>query len=131
MQEYLKAAAVVLVTVVLGMTLSKHNKDMTFVLSMCVCCMVLGLAMVYIQPILDFIAGLQELGQLDSATAKIMLKAVGIGLVAEIAALICADAGNAALGKALQILASVMVLWMAIPLMQALLDLVQTILGEI
>ena len=131
MEEYLKAVACVLVALVLGITLSKQNKDMTLVLTMTVCCMVLGLVMVYLQPILDLIAGMQQLGQLDEGTVRILLKACGIGLVSQIAALICNDAGNAALGKVLQMLASVLVLWLSLPLFEGLLDLLQKIVGEL
>ena len=59
-----------------------------------------------------------------------MLKAVGIGVISEIAVLICQDSGNAALGKGLQLLATIVVLWLALPLMQGLLELVQKILGD-
>jgi hypothetical protein len=48
--------------------------------------------------------------------------------VAEIAGLICTDAGNAALAKTIQILATAVILWLTLPLMQALLDLVRKIM---
>ena len=131
MEEYLKAVACVLIALVLGITLSKQNKDMTLVLSMTVCCMVMGLVMMYLQPVLDLITGMQQLGQLDESMVRILLKACGIGLIGQIATLICNDAGNAALGKALQVLASVLVLWLSVPLFEGLLDLLQKIVGEL
>jgi stage III sporulation protein AD len=61
----------------------------------------------------------------------VILKTVGIGMVGELAGLVCSDAGNAALAKTIQILTTAMILWLSIPLFESLLDLVQTILGEL
>ena len=131
MERYFQVVAAVLITVVLGIALSKHSKDMTLVLSILVCCMVLSVTVVYMEPILDLLQELKTLGRLDPEMMEILMKAVGIGLVAEIAGLICADAGNAALGKALQLLAAIVVLWLSIPLMRALLELVEKIMEEV
>ncbi len=131
MDRFYQVTAGVLLAVVLGMTLSKSSKDMALVLTMAVCCMVLAAAVVYLEPVLDFVRELQALGQLDSTMSGVLLKAVGIGLVAEIAVLICNDSGNGALGKALQILATVVILGLSLPLMKTLLELIQRIMGEL
>lgn len=131
MDIFLKAAAVSLITVILGLVLVKQGKDFSMLLTLLACCMIAAAAVQYLEPVVDFFHELGELGNLDSDLLRIILKAVGIGLIGEIAGLVCSDAGNAALGKTLQMLASAVVLWMAIPLFQSLLDLVKTILGEI
>lgn len=121
----------ILLTVILGVVLSKQNKDLSTLLTLAACCMVLYVAVSYLQPVLDFAETLRELGQLDAGILRILWKAVGITLIAEIATLVCQDAGNGALGKAVQILAAAAVLWLSLPLMEALLDTVQKIVGEI
>lgn len=131
MDAFVKAAAGILITAVLCLSLSKQGKDISLLLSLAVCCMVVAAATVYLQPIIDFFSRLQTLGQLDSGMLKILLKAVGIGLLAEMTGLICADANNAALGKALQFLATAAILWLAIPLLTELIDLLEKILGAI
>jgi hypothetical protein len=45
--------------------------------------------------------------------------------------MVCADAGNASLGKVLQILASAVILWLSLPVFTALIELIQKILGEL
>ena len=120
-----------MLTVVLGIALGKQSKEIALVLSMAVCAMVLMAAATYLQPVMAFIKRLQELGQLDSRYGQILLKSVGIGLVTELAVLICNDAGNSALGKALQISATVVVLWLSLPLMEALLNLIESIMGAV
>ena len=131
MEGFLQAFAAVLLAVILGLVLAIQSKDWAVLLTTGVSCMVLAVGAVYLQPVLDFVRELQTLSGLDPQMLTVVLKAVGIGLISEIAALICLDAGNAALGKGIQILASLTVLWLSLPLMRALLELVQKILGEI
>ncbi len=121
----------VLIAVVLALILHQQGKDMALILSIAMCCMVLIAAMAYLKPVIAFIRELQSIGKLDNDMVRIMLKAVGIGLTAEIASLICTDAGNGALGKTVQILASAVILWLGLPLMQALMDMIQQMMGEV
>lgn len=131
MDLFWKAAAGALLTAVLGLALGKWNKDMGVLLSMAVCCMIAMIVISYLEPVLDFLRQLEVLGDLQGDMLGILLKALGIGLVAEIAGMVCADAGNSSLGKALQMLGGAVILWLSIPIFNALLDLIQEILGEI
>lgn len=131
MLSFWQGAAAVLLTVILGLALGKQGKEVGLLLTLAVCCMVGMLAMSYFSPVVDFIRQLQSIGQLDGGMLEILLKAVGIGLIGEIASLICADAGNAALGKALQLLSAAVILWLSIPLLTRLMELLQNILGEV
>jgi len=56
-----KAAAAVLITVVLQLTLGSQGKDIGLMLTMAVCCMVCVLAVTFLEPVLEF---LQELNGL-------------------------------------------------------------------
>ena len=127
----LQVIGAALVSVVIMLSLQAHGKDISLVLSILVCCMVLGVAVGYFQPVLGFIKRAQQLAGLDNGNLGIMLKAAGIGLVAHIAGLVCSDSGNSALGKAVQILASGAILWLSLPLMESLIGLVQSVLGEV
>ena len=131
MDQFVRIAAGVLLTVLLTVLLNKQGKDMAMVLTIAVCCMVITVVITYLEPVLDFVKELEAIGSLDSDMVRILLKTVGVSLVAEIAALICADCGNSALGKAVQILAIAAVLWLSLPLLWALLDMIQRMLGEV
>ena len=131
MDDFLKAAASVLVAVILVLILSKQEKDLSILLIVAVCCMIVCTALTYIHPVKELLTRLQTMGQLNTDTLSILLKAVGIGLIAEVTSLICADAGNAAMGKTLQFFASAVILWLSIPLLNELLELLDTILGAI
>jgi stage III sporulation protein AD len=61
----------------------------------------------------------------------ILLKVTGIAFTTEIAANVCTDAGNSALAKSLQMFSAAAILYCALPMFQALLDLVERILGGV
>lgn len=129
MTGFLQACGGALIAVILYLTLGKQGKDMGIILTVAVCCMILLLGLQYLQPVMELLAQLESIGGLDGELMKILLKAAGIGFLSEIACLVCADAGNSALGKALQIAGSCTVLWLSVPLFRGLLELLQQILG--
>lgn len=131
MGSFFQVVAGVLVAVILCGALSRTGKDISMLLSIAVCCMVLVAAVRFLQPIVELIRTLFDSSQLDSQWYAIVLKTVAIGLISQFAGLICADAGNSAMGKAVELLATAAVLWLSIPLMEALLELVQTMMGEL
>lgn len=131
MDTILKAVAGILIAVVLCQVLSKQSKDIMILMVVTVCCLVFYASVAYLRPILSFIERLQLMGNFDSETLNILIKSVGIGLVAEITGLICNDIGNSAMGKSLQILAVIVILWLSVPLFNKLLDLLDTFLGAI
>lgn len=131
MAIFIKACAGVLMAVVLIINLGSHSKELGLLLGLAVCCMVGLLAMEFLQPVVDFLETLESLGNLDHTMIHTLLKAAGIGLLAEFAGLICNDAGNSSLGKAVQMMGTTAVLWLSIPLFTALLELLQKMLGEL
>lgn len=131
MEQFIQAVAIVLISVVLCLFLSGRGKEYALLLSLLACCLVVVVALGFLEPVVELIGQLRELGNLDSEWISVLLKTVGIGLITEVATLLCSDAGNASMGKAVQILGSVTVLWISIPLMNSLLTLISQILGEI
>lgn len=131
MTTFIKASAGIILALILEKILQKQGKDMSLLLSIVVCTMVAAAAISFLQPVLSFFSRLQIIGNLNSSLLNVLLKAVGVGILSEVLSLICSDAGNAALGKTLQLLASSVVLYLSIPLLEELLKLMDTILGAI
>ncbi len=131
MEKFFACVAAVLLAVILILVLQKQSKEISLVLSILACCLVGAVGLSFLQPVVDFFQKLQSVGQLDSTMLQTLLKVVGIALTSEIAGLICADSGNGALGKVLQFLASAVILWLSLPMLTALLDLVESILGNV
>lgn len=131
MDLFLKAVAAALITSVVGLVLAKQGKDMFLLLTLAACAIIGAVAFAYLNPVISFIRKLANMTTLNLELLAVILKTVGIGMVGELAGLVCSDAGNAALAKTIQILTTAMILWLSIPLFESLLDLVQTILGEL
>lgn len=128
MDLYVKTIAGALIALMLCLTLSNKGKEIGILLALAVCVMVVCAGFSYLSSVLDFFAQLQRLIGIDNDLLNILLKAVGIGLMGEIAGLICADAGQATLGKAVQILTSAVILWISLPLYTQILSLIEELL---
>ena len=131
MSDYLKIAAGIIVAVILWVTVNKSNKDISVLLTMAVCAIVCIAGLGYLRPVIRFMEKLKDLGRLDGELFLLLIKVVGVGMIAEISMLICKDAGNESMGKTLQILSAFVVLCMSVPVFEKLMSLLDTILGTI
>ncbi len=131
MEKFFQAVALALLTVVLTMVLQKQGKETALLLSLLACCMLGVAAMAFLRPVVAFLQKLQSIGSLDGAMLQTLLKIVGIAITTEVAGLICTDAGNASLGKMLGFLGAGVILWLSLPMITALLELVESILVAI
>lgn len=131
MDIFLKAAGGILVALVFYLILAKHEKDSSLILTVAVCTIVATAAFSYVKPVIGLMEKLQTLGNLDGQMLGVLLKAVGIALLSEIVSRVCNDAGNGAMGKTVQLLASCVILWLSVPLFTELMDIVEEILVAI
>lgn len=131
MERFYQAAAGILVAVILILTLRKQGSEIGLLISVLVCCMVGLLSVGFLEPVIHFLQRLQKMGSLNVEFLDTLLKIVGICFTSEIAGLICEDAANAALGKAIQFLAGAVILYLSLPLLTKLLDLVEGILENL
>lgn len=131
MTLFLQVSGAVLMAVILVLALKTHSKETGAILSIAVCCMIALSAFHYLQPVFTFLESLENLGGLNNATVETLLKATGIGIITEISGLVCKDAGNESMGKAMQLLGTAVILYLSIPLFYSLIELLQRILGEL
>ena len=131
MEGFFQAAGAVLVALVLCRTVGTGNPSFSILLAMLVCAMVLLLGIGYLEPVVDFLTELETLGNLSGEMVRILLKTTLIGILTEVAALLCADGGNGSLAQALRITGSAVILWLSLPMFRSLLNLVKTILEGI
>ena len=128
---YFRCAAAGVVCVILSLYLRGKNSEIALVLTLACCCMIALSAARLIEPVVDFLERVRSIGKLDSDILQILLKIVGIGFIGEITAAICADSGNGAVGKTLQLLSAAVILYLSLPLFSELLDLVERIMGNL
>lgn len=131
MKLYLQVCGAVLLAVILVLALKSHSKEISAILAIAICVMTALAALHYLQPVLTFLQTLEDLGNLDSTMVSTLLKVTGIGMITEIAHLVCKDAGNESMGKTMQLLGTCVILYLSMPLFSALIELLQKILGEL
>ena len=129
MELFWKAAALALIAGVLSLTLKKQDKEYSLLVSIAACLMVTAITVTYLNPVFSFLKKLETLGDLRADMLSILIKALGVALASEIASMICTDAGNASLTKAIQLLGGAVILYLSVPMFSALLDLIQKIVG--
>lgn len=131
MALFWKAAAGVMISVVLVLVIEKNEKDLALLLTMAAFIMTVIAAFALLEPVVGFLKQLEELSNMKSDILGTLLKVVGIGLITEIAAVICQDSGKSSLARGMQLLGSALILSLSIPVFETLLELIQTILGEL
>ena len=128
MDIFLKISTVSLITAILGLVLSKESKDLALLVSITASIMIAWAGFSYLRPVLTFFDTLVNLTQIDSDMFQLLLKATGVGLLGELTAMVCADAGNAALGKTVQLASSMVIIWISLPLFEGLLQLIEGVM---
>ena len=131
MSEFLKIVSLVLLTVVLGLSVGKTEKDISAVLGMVSLCIAACAAVTVLEPVLDYLVELRRVFNLPDELVSTLLKAVGIALTAELSAAVCTDADSASLGKILQILGGAVVLSLSIPMFRTLMTIIKEMTGGI
>lgn len=131
MDIFLKVTVAILLSAILSLVLSKQGADISLLLTIAVSCMILTAALTYIKPILDFSRRLVTIGGIRTELLEILLKVAGIGMISQIAGLICTDSGNQSLGKALQIMTIAVILCLSIPVLEEMLSLIETVLTDL
>ncbi len=129
MSEFWKTTSIVLLTVILGLAVGKTERDISAVLSLVAACIAAGVAVTILEPVLDYLWELQRLCDLPEGLVSVLLKAVGIALVAELSSAVCTDAGNALLGRMLQILGGAVVLSLSVPMFRTLMTIIKEMIG--
>ena len=128
MDLFWKTLAGILIAAILTMTL---RQDMALLLSLAVCAMGAMILLEYLEPVLDLLRRLERIADLQSDMLGILLKSLGLAMLSELSSLICTDTGNASLGKVIRMLTNGAILWLAVPVFQSILDLLQKIVEEI
>lgn len=119
-----------LVTAALALQFGKKEQDLGMLLRTAACTMAAITALHYLNPVIDFIHTLEEIGGLRNDMLMILLKTVGIGISTEIASATCSDAGSPSLSKTLNLLGTSTILYLSLPVFSSLIELIQQIVRE-
>lgn len=129
MVMFWKAAAIVIVTVILSAAVGKKEKDIAVVLIAVACCGIAGLAMQSLSDVISFLWKLCDFTEYQNSFAGTMMKIAGVAVVTEMTSLVSVDAGCSTLEKAMQFLGTVTILSLSLPLFESFINIVQEILN--
>ena len=128
MDIYLKMVGITAVGILLCLILSKNAKDYSFLITIVLCCGLCLASVEFLAPIFQFLTDLEGWVGKTAPLLEILVKAVGLSLIGELMANICVDAGHAAVGKTVQLSTTIALIYIAIPLIQSLFELIESVL---
>jgi len=124
-----KIAAIAVICVILCVLLKQSNQPAAIVLSIIACIGILLIGMRFLEPIFALAKEIRSISGLTNPMIEPLLKVVGISLVTNMAATVCADAGETALAKAAETSGTILAIYTSIPLILASLELIEKLMG--
>ena len=124
----LKLSALAVTASLLILTIKKQSPELALVLSLCACAIGAGFLLEAVTPVLSLTRSLAEKAGLDPELSAPLWKCLGLGLLTELSADLCADAGDRALSKLVELGGGMFCLVVSLPLLQAVLALVEELL---
>lgn len=106
-----------LCAVLFGALIKKSNREYAILAALGAAAVILLAVLAQLDPLLDRLESLSSAGVFAGGYLEIMLKAVGIALVGQLAAHVCRDAGESALAYAVELAAKGAILAAALPLL--------------
>lgn len=125
MQSFIHAAVIGLVTVVFVSLLKKRDAELAVVLSVAACAVIGVVIFELAQPLITFLERLRNLSGMDKELMAPMLKVLGIGLLTQVSASVCIDAGQSAIAKLIEVSGGLLSVYVALPLLEAVLELLE------
>lgn len=129
MELFLRIAALCVVGAVLALVVRGRSPELAFCTAAACCAVSLLAAAELLSPVLALAQTLRELTGLDEALLAPVLKTVGIGLLTQLAAAFCLDAGEQALGRTVELCGTILAVYAALPLTSAMLELLKKLMG--
>ena len=128
MDHYYRLSAIALIAAIMTLVIKKHSPELSLVLTLCACAVGAGIVLAYLEPLLSLAASLAERAELEDKLTAPLWKCLGLGLLTEISASICADAGQSALARLTELGGGLLCLVVSLPLLQAVLALIEELI---
>lgn len=128
MELMVKAAALAVTAAVMGLVLRKNVPELAFVLALAAAGAMVLLAARLGQNVRGTLALAAQITELSPALIAPVAKCVGIGVLTRLAADLCADAGQSAVGSAVELCGAVCALVAAVPLMESFFAMIEAML---
>ena len=128
MEDMLKVAAVGVAAALCAVVVRKNVRELGLALALAAGAIILAFALGAVGSVRSFMERLGDLAGLSPAVLEPVMKTVGIALVTRLASEVCRDAGEGGIASAVEITGVVLALFVALPLLEAVLDTVTRLL---
>ncbi len=128
MESAFRLTALALTAALLTLVVKKQSPELALALTLCACALAAVFLLDGLTPILQLARRLSEKAELDPSLAGALWKCLGLGLLTELSAAICADAGQSALAKLVELGGGILCLTVCLPLLQAVLALIEELI---
>ena len=129
MQGFFQVLALAVVAVTAILVLKKHVGEFALVLAVLCAAILCPFAVTTLQPVLEMLERLEALSGVNTAILSPVLKTAMIGILTSVSAGVCADSCESGIAKMVELCGTAMALYLSTPLISAVLDLLDTLLG--
>lgn len=128
MEVVYRCAGVAVVGALLSLVTKKHSGEFGVLLTISVVLVLFTMVLGLIQPVLSFVCSLQETAELGEGLMGPVIKTLAMGILTETGKGIAEEAGEKTVGSVLALAGSIGGLYVLLPLLQGMLDLLETLL---
>lgn len=128
MTDILKLAAVAIIAAICAVVVKKNVQELGLVLALAAGVLLLSYSLEAIQSVRDLLDMLADTAGLEPAVLAPVIKTVGIAIVTHVSAEVCRDAKEGGLASFLETSGAACALFVALPLVRAVLDMVMGLL---
>ena len=128
METQMKLIVLALAAALLSLVVKKQSPELGLGLSLCACVLGAALVLDWVRPVLGLAQSLAREAELEEELTEPLWKCLGIGLLTELSAAVCADAGQSALARLVELGGALLCLVLGLPLVQAVLALIRELL---
>ena len=129
MDSFFQVLVIALVTVIAILVLRKRVEELALVMTVLCIAVLSFFAVTMLQPVLDTVSRLEELSGINTAVMAPVFKTALIGILTNVGAGICSDSGEGGIAKMVELCGTVMALYLSTPLISAVLELLDSLLG--
>ena len=120
---------IALIGTILSLLLRQYKPEYAVLAGLATTLLMLALALHWLEPVLERVRLLFEQTGLPAEDRAIVLRALGICLLAQFAVDLCRDAGENAIASKVELAAKLAVVWTALPLFDRLLSVAVVLIG--
>lgn len=128
MDTVFKCAGIAVVGAILALVTKKHGSEFALLLSISVVLLLTTLTLGLLKPVLAFVESLRDTAELGDSFVSPVIKTLCIGVLTETGKNICEEAGEKTIGSVLSLAGSIGALYVLLPLLQGVLDLLETLI---